>query len=260
MLFNKQKRGVSFSGSLPFDEESTALVPGLQHLSHGPSFFWFDRHLCDSTQSCTLDSANRVDFGHTGSRASVKGLVSSDGGPFATMFNHYLPFYVSLVLDSSAWYLDALACHWSVLSSYAFPPWPILGKVLRKLRLDKANMSLIAPKCPAQAWYLELLVLTRTSSSLQVSVARFFLDYTSLVSQAHKPSTRRVYDFMWKRLVQWSSDFQFSSTSPRSLQLAIFAFLFSVLHLSASSVKMHKISCSDYYSSIWWSFLVLLHD
>ena len=46
---------------------------------------------------------------------------------------------------------------------------------------------------------------------------------------------------MWSRWIKWASDNHVSSTSPRSIQLANFlAYLFSVLHLSASSVRMHR--------------------
>ena len=79
---------------------------------------------------------------------------------FATRFNLRLPIYVSPVPDPGAWRVDALSFPWNGLDLYAFPPWPILGKVLRKARVDQASMVLIAPDWPAQPWYPELLELT----------------------------------------------------------------------------------------------------
>ena len=79
---------------------------------------------------------------------------------FATMFNYRLPIYVSPVPDPKAWHVDAFSCRWTGMLSYAFPPWPLLGKVLRKARLEEAKMILIAPNWPAQSWYPELLDLT----------------------------------------------------------------------------------------------------
>ena len=79
---------------------------------------------------------------------------------FATMFNHRLPVYVSPVPDPNAWRIDAFSCLWSGLLIYAFPPWSVLGRVLRKARVEKARLILIAPLWPAQAWYPDLLELS----------------------------------------------------------------------------------------------------
>ena len=78
---------------------------------------------------------------------------------FSTRYNHRLPTYVSPVPDPQAWAVDALSMSWKGLSAYAFPPWTILGKVLRKIRSDRPSIILIAPKWPAQAWYPDLLNL-----------------------------------------------------------------------------------------------------
>ena len=78
---------------------------------------------------------------------------------FATMFNHRFPTYVSPVPDPGAWHVDAFSLPWSNILTYAFPPWPIIGRVLRKARLERARMVLIAPNWPAQPWYPELLEL-----------------------------------------------------------------------------------------------------
>ncbi len=40
---------------------------------------------------------------------------------------------------------------------YAFPPWKLIGKVLRKLEEDQGHMILIAPKWEARPWYPILL-------------------------------------------------------------------------------------------------------
>ena len=87
---------------------------------------------------------------------------------FATRFNNRLPLYVSPVPDPQAWAVDALSLSWKGLSLYAFPPIPILGKVIRKARLDRPSMILIAPDWPAQPWYPELLELSHASLKLQL--------------------------------------------------------------------------------------------
>ena len=79
---------------------------------------------------------------------------------FATRFNHRLPVYVSPVPDPAAWAVDALSLSWESLLAYAFPPFPIMAQVLRKARLDRPVMILIAPYWPAQPWFPDLLALS----------------------------------------------------------------------------------------------------
>ena len=79
---------------------------------------------------------------------------------FATQFNKRLPLYVSPVPDPRAWAVDALSIPWTNLDAYAFPPFPIIGKVLRKAREERARMILIAPNWPTQPWYPDLLLLS----------------------------------------------------------------------------------------------------
>jgi len=79
---------------------------------------------------------------------------------FATKFNMRLPLYVSPVPDPEAWEIDALSVHWANLDAYAFPPFPIIGKVVRKAELDRPRLILITPGWIGQHWYPDLLRLS----------------------------------------------------------------------------------------------------
>ena len=79
---------------------------------------------------------------------------------FATQFNKRLILYVSPVPDPQAWAIDAMSLPWDSLLAYAFPPLPILPKVLKKAREDQATLILIAPRWESQHWFPELLSLT----------------------------------------------------------------------------------------------------
>ena len=79
---------------------------------------------------------------------------------FASKFNFRLPIYVSPVPDPQAWRVDAFSVPWTHLQAYAFPPFPLLTKVLRKAREEQANLILVAPFWPAQPWFPELLHLS----------------------------------------------------------------------------------------------------
>lgn len=93
---------------------------------------------------------------------------------FATRFNHRLPLFVSPVPDPSAIAADALSLNWSNLSVYAFPPFSILQRVLRKAREELPMMILIAPLWPAQPWYPDLLELAH-GPPLEIAVRRDLL-------------------------------------------------------------------------------------
>ena len=79
---------------------------------------------------------------------------------FATRFNYRLPCYVSPVPDPGAWAIDALSLSWEGLVAYAFPPIPLVQKVLSKVRRERPCLILIAPRWAAQPWFPELLALT----------------------------------------------------------------------------------------------------
>ena len=79
---------------------------------------------------------------------------------FATQFSKRLPLYVSPVPDPQAWAIDALSLPWTSLLAYAFPPLPILARVLRKAREEQATLILVAPHWESQHWFPDLLSLT----------------------------------------------------------------------------------------------------
>ena len=78
---------------------------------------------------------------------------------FATQFSFRLQTYVSPVPDPQAWAVDALSISWTGLMAYAFPPFPLLTKVIRKARTDRPCLLLVAPLWPAQPWYPDLAEL-----------------------------------------------------------------------------------------------------
>ena len=78
---------------------------------------------------------------------------------FATCLNNRLPVYMSPCPDQKALAIDALFQDWDGLNAYAFPPWPVLGKVVRKISLTNCSVLLIAPFWPRQSWFIPLLDL-----------------------------------------------------------------------------------------------------
>ncbi len=90
-------------------------------------------------------------------------VLSRWGDPFvdlfATSLNHRLALFVSPVPDLRAWAVDAMSLSWALLDGYAFPPFVMLPRVLRKIRQDRARITLVAPCWPTRSWFVTLLEL-----------------------------------------------------------------------------------------------------
>ena len=79
---------------------------------------------------------------------------------FATVSNSHLPWFMSPIPEPRALAVDALSQDWQGRSMYMFPPFPLLSKVLQKLRSTQtAEVILIAPWWPNQSWFPHLLRL-----------------------------------------------------------------------------------------------------
>jgi hypothetical protein len=78
---------------------------------------------------------------------------------FATWRNKRLPVFCSLVNDDRALAVDALSIVWTGMFAYAFPPIPMIHKILEKIRNEDCMVLLIAPLWPRQYWFLSLMEL-----------------------------------------------------------------------------------------------------
>ena len=72
---------------------------------------------------------------------------------FASRTNHKCIRYVSWKKDPGSETIDAFTLNWKDFYFYAFPPFSIILKVLRKIRKDKAQGIVVIPDWPAQPWY-----------------------------------------------------------------------------------------------------------
>ena len=77
-----------------------------------------------------------------------------------TMSNSHLPWFMSPIPEPQALAVDALSQDWQGRSMYMFPLFPLLKKVIQKLRsIQTAEVILIAPWWPKQSWFPHLHVL-----------------------------------------------------------------------------------------------------
>ncbi|XP_068245228.1 uncharacterized protein [Palaemon carinicauda] len=77
---------------------------------------------------------------------------------FVTQKTKRLPVYYSPVPNQEAVAVDAFLMEWEGLDMYAFPPFKILDRVLKKFReSNNARMTLIAPFWPMRPWIGEVM-------------------------------------------------------------------------------------------------------
>ncbi|KAG8583453.1 hypothetical protein GDO81_008420 [Engystomops pustulosus] len=72
---------------------------------------------------------------------------------FATHLNNKSPKYFSLDHRGSPTGLDAFSHTWGSGLVYAFPPIPLIPKILQKLRTERVLLILIAPYWPKRSWF-----------------------------------------------------------------------------------------------------------
>lgn len=72
---------------------------------------------------------------------------------FANYQNTQLPRFVSYFPDPKSMAIDSFTISWSNEFFYAFPPFGLLPRVLRKIQDDKASGIVIAPNWSSQPWY-----------------------------------------------------------------------------------------------------------
>ena len=78
----------------------------------------------------------------------------------ATSLNVKLPLYCLLVPDPQAVFEDAFRHPWDDLDVYAFPPFPLIGRVVSRVReSSRLAMTLVTPLWPEKEWFTDLLLL-----------------------------------------------------------------------------------------------------
>ena len=79
--------------------------------------------------------------------------VQPDIDLFASRLNYKCDRYVSYQPDPGSYAVNALHIQWTNFSFYAFPPFCIIQKVLKKVQEDKATGLLVVPHWPTQPWW-----------------------------------------------------------------------------------------------------------
>ena len=79
---------------------------------------------------------------------------------FASRLCHQIPKYFSWRADPESMGTDALQQDWRFRFLYAFPPFSLIGRCIRKVALQRTKMILITPVWTSQSWYPNLLEMS----------------------------------------------------------------------------------------------------
>ncbi|CAB0038777.1 unnamed protein product, partial [Trichogramma brassicae] len=108
----------------------------------------------DNTQADAQSRVKNIDTEWELASYAFKRVVHIFGTPdidlFASRVNSKCKRYCSWYRDPDAEFIDAFTISWANVYFYAFPPFAIIAKVLRKIILDKACGVVIVPYWTSQ--------------------------------------------------------------------------------------------------------------
>ena len=189
---------------------------------------------------------------------------------FATRLSNQLPTFVSPFHDPLAWAVDVMTLSWEGMLAHAFPPIPLLLKVLLKMEKETCLVILIAPcweSHPCFPVLLSLLVapanklpcrrdlliqphsrLTHLKPEIfnlhawlycgELEKARFSKRSAERVCAAKRASTQSLYNYPWNAWMDWCLKLEMDPIDPSVMALADFLiFLFEEKKLAPVSVK-----------------------
>ncbi|CAK1578331.1 unnamed protein product [Parnassius mnemosyne] len=163
-------------------------------------------------------------------------IMSHFGQPevdlFASRTNAKCPSFVSWKPDPEAMAVDAFTINWNNCYFYAFPPFSIILKCLRKIVDDKADGIFVFPFWPSQPWF-PLLQRLMVSDILYLNPHKFLLQSNF---REHHP----LHAHLTLGVARLSN--KPSLNAPEALVLMLAS-------LSESTVKQYNVSYK-----LWWQF------
>lgn len=121
---------------------------------------WIFASYIKSKDNVIADHESRVLEPETEFEISEKAfseIINKFGQPdidlFASRVNKKCKKYVSWLKDPHAFQIDSFTLNWKPFKFYAFPPFSLVLRVLRKIQKDKALGILVVPFWPTQPWF-----------------------------------------------------------------------------------------------------------
>lgn len=117
------------------------------------------------------------------SNESFQKIVTTFGKPevdlFATRTNAKCKDYISWGKDPGSIAIDAFTVKWDQYFFYAFPPFALLPKVLRKINTDGGRGVLVVPHWPTQAWFPMFLKMLESKMILLKRHKKMLISFDS---------------------------------------------------------------------------------
>ena len=105
---------------------------------------------------------------------------------FASFTNTHLPLYNSLYFDTGSGGLDALAqLDWADHNNFVNAPFRLIPRIVRIIREQRADATLLAPWWPAQSWFRELLEMSIRPPLRLPNLKHMFLRSTHTTKPLH---------------------------------------------------------------------------
>ena len=198
---------------------------------------------------------------------------------FATRLNHKVPLYVSPVPDQSAWDIDALNINWSGLTAYAYPPMPLLHRVIKNQAIqlpDHCNSPRLARDAlvlePSAALNRDPTSTTSVKNSSQTVAAQLCVSQQSTTSQPprlvsrsgqlqeqgfsvevaekiaapQRSSTRSIYKSKWALFEKWCRENSVDFSTPSVKQVSdFFMYLYQDLSRCPSTIDGYRMAIVD---------------
>jgi len=147
---------------------------------------WIRASYIASKENVEADAASRItniDTEWELAKAHFEEIVEAFGKPsidlFASRINKKCEFFYSRFPDPDASVVDAFTVSWKNKNFYAFPPFALILRTLRKIVLDQAEGIVVVPYWPAQPWFplfnslsVSKLLMFRPSEQLLLSPYR----------------------------------------------------------------------------------------
>lgn len=104
-------------------------------------------------ESRTLEPETAFELNQSVFSELCKTLRAPDIDLFASQINKKCKRYCSWKRDPGAMWVDAFTINWYPWFFYAFPPFALIPKILKKIINEGSRGILVVPNWPSQAWY-----------------------------------------------------------------------------------------------------------
>ena len=143
---------------------------------------------------------------------SFKIICKKFGTPLADLFAsrlcHELPRYMPWRQDPQSISTDALHQDWKNQFCYAFPPFYLICRLLRKVQKDQIKLIIVTPAWQSQSWYPTLLKMAIADPFLLLKHQQILLNPGAKIHPLVQKSTVRLVAWLVSRKTYLQREYQ----------------------------------------------------